>query len=63
MEHYSVYFDIVEKHGRKEKPATGYYERHHITPKALGGYDDADNLVYVTGRVHFPLTLAPVQGH
>ena len=54
MENLDLYFRIIKKHGIAEKP-NGYYERHHITPKAFGGLDTADNLVYVTARVHFLL--------
>jgi hypothetical protein len=32
-----------------------YAERHHIIPRSLGGGNDSDNLVYVTGREHFVL--------
>jgi hypothetical protein len=30
-----------------------YYERHHIIPKCMGGNDDIENLVLLTGREHF----------
>lgn len=41
-------------HGTEDKPTDGgYYERHHILPKSLGGSDAPSNLVYVSGRVHF----------
>lgn len=43
----------MEKHGHVEKPTDGYYERHHITPKSLGGTDEAANLTYLSGRAHF----------
>jgi hypothetical protein len=31
----------------------GYVERHHITPKSLGGDNSKTNLVYLTAREHF----------
>lgn len=31
----------------------GYYEKHHILPKCLGGTDDVDNLVLLPARAHF----------
>ena len=31
----------------------GYFERHHIVPKSLGGIDDKANLVKLTAREHF----------
>lgn len=33
--------------------ALGYCERHHITPKSLGGDNSRNNLVYLTAREHF----------
>lgn len=30
-----------------------YFERHHIKPRCVGGSDDEDNLVLLTGREHF----------
>lgn len=30
-----------------------YHERHHITPKCLGGTDDEDNLIDLFAREHF----------
>ena len=31
----------------------GYYEKHHIVPKSLGGVDDHSNLVNLTPKEHF----------
>jgi hypothetical protein len=31
----------------------GYFEKHHIIPKSLGGSNDLDNLVKLTAREHF----------
>jgi hypothetical protein len=45
---------LIAKRGKKEKPNDeGYYERHHILPRSLGGSDEDDNLIYLTGREHF----------
>jgi len=30
-----------------------YTEKHHILPRSLGGTNDLDNLVHLTGREHF----------
>ena len=44
---------LIKKRGKKEKPSDGgYYERHHILPRSLGGDDSDDNLIYLTGREH-----------
>jgi len=44
---------LIKKRGKEEKPSDGgYYERHHILPRSLGGDDSDDNLIYLTGREH-----------
>lgn len=30
-----------------------YHERHHITPRCMGGTDDNDNLIDLFAREHF----------
>lgn len=47
-----TYFSIVEKAKKVGKP-TEYSELHHIVPKAIGGTNVADNLVYLTAKQHF----------
>lgn len=41
-----------------------YYEKHHITPKSLGGSNKNENLVFLTGREHFVahMLLAKIYG-
>ena len=46
------YYVIIER-GLKVKPKEGYYERHHIIPKSMGGENKKKNLVYLTAREHF----------
>jgi hypothetical protein len=51
MNHTSAYERLIlSARGRK---LVGYSERHHILPRALGGKDDASNLVRLTAREHF----------
>ncbi len=38
---------------RQAEPPSGYSERHHILPVALGGTNDANNLVRLSAREHF----------
>ncbi len=38
---------------RERAPLTGYFERHHIVPKAFGGTNQPSNLVKLTYREHF----------
>ncbi|WP_407305566.1 HNH endonuclease signature motif containing protein [Acinetobacter sp.] len=53
-----LYYSIIAKHGHQVKPKDGkYYERHHIIPRCLNGNDASENLMYVSGRVHFILHL------
>ena len=39
--------------GLDKKVLQGYFEKHHILPKCMGGDDSYDNLVLLTGREHF----------
>ena len=41
----------------------GYTERHHITPKCLGGDECPDNLVELTAREHYIAHLMLVKIH
>jgi hypothetical protein len=52
MNYYKQYFNLIEKHGQQSKPIEGYFERHHIIPRCLGGKDEYDNLVYLNARCH-----------
>lgn len=47
------YINFIKLYGKQEKPTAGYYERHHITPKHLGGLDDSTNLAYLTRKQHY----------
>ena len=52
MNYQKVYDDLIAK-CRARQPIDGYKERHHITPKSLGGSNDPSNLVNLTAREHF----------
>lgn len=45
------YYNIIEN--RKQNPAAGYTERHHIIPKSLGGDNKKENIVTLTAKEHF----------
>jgi hypothetical protein len=49
-----LYNGIIKKaRGENRKKKNGiYYERHHITPKCIGGTNDKENLVLLTAREH-----------
>lgn len=50
--YYKWYIQIVDR--AKLRPTnSGYYERHHIIPKSLGGTNKLNNLVDLTAREHF----------
>jgi hypothetical protein len=38
---------------RRNNPATGYVEKHHIIPKSFGGSNNPDNIVPLTAREHY----------
>ena len=52
MDYLKHYTNLIDNYGVVSKPSVGYYERHHILPKCLGGKDDYENLVYLTARQH-----------
>ncbi len=52
MNYQKIYNKIIEK-ARFRNEIDGYYEKHHILPKSLGGLDTDENLVKLTFREHF----------
>jgi hypothetical protein len=50
---YSRIYDQLIERGVSRGTPKGYYERHHIIPRSMGGSDDATNLVNLTAREHF----------
>jgi 5-methylcytosine-specific restriction endonuclease McrA len=46
-----LYFIITDR--ARDRVLETYTERHHIIPQSLGGSDDRDNLVDLTGKEHF----------
>lgn len=54
MDYEKQYQQLIAKHGHADKPDDDqYYERHHVLPKSLGGSNDDENLVYLSGKAHF----------
>ena len=45
------YYSIINNAVKRGKQ-DGYFERHHIVPKSLGGKDIVSNLVWLTPREH-----------
>jgi len=46
------YIALIDIHGVVSRPLFGYFERHHILPKCMGGKDEYSNLVYLNARCH-----------
>lgn len=46
------YMLLIEKARTRILPEGQYKERHHIIPSSLGGTDNKDNKVWLTGREH-----------
>jgi hypothetical protein len=51
MDYQNIYNQIIELAQNRE--LTGYFEKHHIIPKCLGGNNSKENLVKLTAREHF----------
>ena len=52
MNKYEKWYDQIVQ-SAKDRVLDGYYERHHILPRSLGGLDTSDNIVCLTAREHF----------
>ncbi|WBF82906.1 homing endonuclease [Escherichia phage a48] len=52
MNYQKIYNDLISRAQARE-PLSEYKETHHIVPKCMGGSDDKENLVELTGREHF----------
>lgn len=52
MNYQRIYNDIVES-AKNRSNAEGYYEKHHIVPKCMGGTNQKDNIVLLTAKEHF----------
>lgn len=52
MNYRKIYDSLIER-SRTRLPLTGYVERHHITPRCLGGSNDSCNIAILTPEEHF----------
>jgi len=55
MNYKRIHDAIIDR--AKNRILTGYKERHHITPRCMGGSNDLENLVDLTAREHFIIHL------
>lgn len=56
MDYKNIYYKIIENAKKETENGhrfVGYFEKHHILPKSLGGTNDKENLVKLTAREHF----------
>ena len=56
MDYKNIYYKIIENAKKETENGhrfVGYFEKHHILPKSLGGSNDENNLVKLTAREHF----------
>lgn len=62
MNYQKVYAAFIESRNRKS--VKGYFEIHHVKPRAFGGKDTADNLIKLSPEDHFfaHLLLAKIYG-
>jgi hypothetical protein len=51
MDYTRIYNQIIER--AQTRKLEGYVEKHHITPKCIGGLDEKENIVELTAREHF----------
>ena len=49
---YKKHYDMLIERSRN-RTLKGYYEKHHIIPKCLGGSDDKNNIAILTPEEHF----------
>jgi hypothetical protein len=52
MNYEKIYNSIIHRAISRDKPDC-YTEKHHITPKSMGGSDDKENIAILTAREHF----------
>ena len=53
MNYQRIYDQLISRGQQRTLVEGAYYESHHIQPTSLGGSDDPENLVMLTGREHF----------
>jgi NUMOD3 motif./HNH endonuclease. len=51
VDYVAVYDDLIAR--ARGRVRHGYMERHHVTPKCMGGNNHEENLVYLTAKEHF----------
>lgn len=53
MNYYRIYDEFISDRRLKESSAKlGYFEKHHIVPRSLGGGDEPENIICLTASDH-----------
>ena len=52
MNYERIYSEFITDRREKEGGLSGYFERHHIIPRSLGGDDSQENIIKLTARDH-----------
>ena len=50
---YTKWYESIITNAQQRVNQRGYFEKHHIVPKSLGGSNDISNLVKLTPKEHF----------
>lgn len=50
---YQNHYTLLAEKAKKRVQPEGYFERHHIIPRCMGGLDDEDNLICLTAEEHY----------
>lgn len=53
MNYQKIYDEFILDRKNKQGQLSGYFERHHILPRSLGGDDSHNNLINLTPSDHF----------
>lgn len=63
MNYARIYGEFI-RHRRALDTSSGYFEKHHVVPRSLGGGDDAENIVRLSPSDHLfaHLLLAKIHG-
>ena len=53
MNYQRIHDEIISRARNRVIDDSVYYENHHIIPTSMGGNDDPDNKVKLTGKEHY----------
>lgn len=52
VRNYQKEYELLISSAHKRNLDVGYYEKHHILPRSMGGTDEASNIVHLTPKEH-----------